>query len=107
MAIISDCDFVKHTYGYIKSHQSQKRSAGYCCREISRIYAEFARARRRRSNWSPWSGASVLDQLQWLAEFEVKKTISPIPIPQLQKNTDAKRKFEFDPIWQQIILSEW
>lgn len=49
----------------------------------------------------------VLDQLQWLAEFEVKKTISPIQYLKLQKKYERQRIRNSNDLAADNPPSEW
>jgi len=49
----------------------------------------------------------VLDQLQWLAEFEVKKTISPIQYLKLQKKYERQRIRNSTDLAADNPPSEW
>jgi len=106
---LSDITILKKLGDFIKHHRlDQNKSQDQLSKEagISRSTLSLLERGEKVNLITLIQVLRVLDQLQWLEAFEIKKTISPIDYIKLQKKHERQRARNFD-IAADNPPSEW
>lgn len=107
---LSDIAILEQIGAFVKHHRiDQQKSQAILSKEagISRSTLSLLERGEKVNLITLIQVLRVLDQLHWLAEFEIKKTISPMEYLKLQKKNERQRVRNSIDIAAEDRPSEW